>query len=834
MKYTTANLNTCFSLSDNGRIKNRTVLTAIGSTCRDGHKKIIFTVLLLICFLPMYPGDVLRSSTGKWEVEVLNNGVIKSLKMDFDGASVSIPWHSDNEYAGPSFGTSLHKAGSFAYEGTHSGLTYAIRYQEENGNLMMLLSVKNNDSQTRMMDNEASLRLGINHIMSDPANYYSIFFPTLLRCEQTHFWGYFQTPEGKTLAITSPDAIASWHIDYIGNGHRIATCALDLLNRLPLPARHPQELFYLAGGEEKKWKLILLPLSDLREVPEAIASASGAPAIDLERTTVSPGETVDFKVFCAGASQPVISVCDSLEGKGSVTMVKKHPNAYSYEMKAPEQTGTYEIAVELNGRRSVASIYVRKPWSWYLDQAAREALRMEQKACSHREAWMGFFSAYWAQAYFPDPKRLAETEQKFSRFWELMIDPQTGFYCQDRNTWHSRPQNTAWMLGMLTARYAATKDIRHLELAAEWADHLINKFQLPDGAFKGYTALTMGAKFLQELMWYETSLAKTDSQWKERYARHQRSVEAAAKNILTVKDMGETEGESTYEDTQVGSAWSLLAMHALVDPSGTNFSDFLRESLIIQKRHECLTQALIPDSRMRGGTLRWWEAQYDVLIRKNMMNSPHAWTMRSQFGAMYLYLLTGEEYFLNVAFNVMGTCSQSIDHHTGLLRWAFVPDPYLEIERMVPDYRKSGEGKYINETVGEQWLPMISDWWLVPEDYLPTNDEKGWSCDNDVHEHFRFLAEQFIPNAFVLEREDGTIRTWNCTLRQEDGKWIVTPAEDMVSRVHFNLRKKHAVEVVFSRKKYEAALNKGLQWVGPGLKDYRIPVVYLWKEMISK
>ncbi len=48
----------------------------------------------------------------------------------------------------------------------------------------------------------------------------------------------------------------------------------------------------------------------------------------------------------------------------------------------------------------------------------------------------------------------------------------------------------------------------------------------------------------------------------------------------------------------------------------------------MMQSHRCLEQLLIPDARMNGATLRFWEAQYDVLIggSLNMMNSPHGWT----------------------------------------------------------------------------------------------------------------------------------------------------------------------------------------------------------------
>lgn len=794
-------------------------------------RKNIF-VLLLAGITPVFAQDVLHSKKGKWEVQITDRGTIESLSMDFGGSQANVPWHGEGQYAGPYLGCEFHKADALTYKNSDGEVEKTLRYADEEGRLTLLVSLRNKTNRRLTID-RASLRLGIDHVMHDPKTYYSVFFPTMLRAEKTHLWGYFQSPDGKVLAIASSDSIASWHIDYIGNGHRIGTSELDLMQKGPLPDRHPQNLYTLEPNEEKQWKLVFLPVTSIKEVFRAVAMACGIPTVELSQTTAASGENIRFKIHSLESEhvKAEVLLSDKYMKSLSITINKDGEGYYSFT--APEKNGLYKIKVTDGKHTSEAEVYVRKPWSWYLQQARNESMRMEQKTAMHREAWMGFFSEYWAQVYQPDSAKLADTERRFNAFWQMMIDQKTGFYYTNRQTWSSRPQNTSWMIGVLSARYAATKNIKNLELAAQWADFLISKFQLPDGAYKGYTALTMGAKFLQDLLWQEYPFAQQDAVWRERYERHKRSVEAAALNLLKVGDMGETEGESTYEDTQAGSAWSLLAMHALVDPSSYNYKKFLKESLAIQGRHECLTQALVPDGRMRGGTLRWWEAQYDVLIRRNFMNSPHGWTMRSQFGALYLYLLTGNEYFLDVAYNSMASCAQAIDDHTGELRWGFVPDPYIEAERFVQDYRHPGEGKYVKEVIGEQWLPMISSWWRTPEGKIPGNRQPGWSCDNDVHEHFRFMAEEFIPNAFVKEMPGGSFRTWNCTVETRDGKLFVTPADGAVTRVHFNLRSSHTVSIAFNKGLQTVELQKGMQWAGPGMKHYAVPAVYLWQEMIG-
>ena len=769
----------------------------------------------------------LKSDKGVWAATINKKGAITNLEMSFNGETVRIPWRTD-EQSGPAWeGIDLTRVAgeSLRFEGSKDDILYNLEYKDVDGILTLVVGLKNKGSKPFAAEPSIGIRLGIDHEMKDPKAYFDKFFPTLLRCEKTHFWGYFQNPNGQILTISSSDPVASREIGYIGMTHRIATSTLHPMHVLPLPRRHPQELVELAPGEERSWSIQIEPADSLDDVLPTIAANTKAPTIGLNRTIAAPGETLEMAVYFDTKQIPEISVRSP---SGEIIELPKpevSDQKLLYTITAPEDIGNYTLQATTNGKRTEAIFHVRKPWGWYLEQARSEALRMQIKPMMHREGWLGFFSAYWAHTFFPDEDKLTETEKIFDNFYTLMVDStKTDFY-HDKPTWHVRPQNTSWMVGMMTARYAATKKIEDLEEAAKWGDLLISKFQKPNGAFEGYTALTLGGKFLRELAFYERPFAEKDSEWKQRYERHMKSVEKASQNLLVVKDMGDTEGESTYEDTQSGSAWSLLALHALNSDDEKMRNKFLEGSLKVQKRHECLTQALIPDARMRNGSLRFWESQYDILTLPNMMNSPHGWTMRSQFGAFYLYLLTGEERYLNIMNNAMGACVQAIDEKTGTLRWAFVPDPYILAERFVPDPENSGQGKRVPEIVGEQWMPMISDWWRVPDGEIAKLDWKrngyhgfsqGWSCDNDVHEHFRVLAEQFVPNAFVLEREDGSLRTMNCEVERKEGILLIKLPEDVVSRVHLNLKKPYKIKIPFASETVEQNVEKGMRWVGPG------------------
>lgn len=219
---------------------------------------------------------------------------------------------------------------------------------------------------------------------------------------------------------------------------------------------------------------------------------------------------------------------------------------------------------------------------------------------------------------------------------------------------------------------------------------------------------------------------------------------------------------------------------------------------------------------MNGGTLRFWESQYDVLLLPNMMNSPHGWTSWKTYATWYLYLLTGKEEYLVQTMNTVGACMQVIDAG-GRLRWGFVPDPHVRAEQFgtrthwridltaervfIEDPARPGCREAARPVIGEQYVEMISD--VYP----------GWCCDNDVHEHFKCLDETVLASACVLEREGGELAAWNCTVGESDGRLVVTPAESVVEGVHFNLKRARRVTVRFDGEERPAELKAGLQWV---------------------
>jgi len=275
----------------------------------------------------------------------------------------------------------------------------------------------------------------------------------------------------------------------------------------------------------------------------------------------------------------------------------------------------------------------------------------------------------------------------------------------------------------------------------------------------------------------------------------------------------------------IGCSYTQLAMFALQQSDPALEKKYLDAAVYLKDKHKCLSQNLIPDSRMNGGSLRYWESQYDVMMTPNMMNSPHGWSAWRIYGLWYLYLLTGEESYMNQVESALGSCSQLIDSKTGELRWAFVPDPYVPASVFQEDPANPGKPLWVNKVVSEQYIPMVSQW------YKPAKGKCVWAyggsgggaCNNDVHEIFKCVGEVMFENAYVLERADGSLAGWNCTVsRYNNGTLHVMPAEACVSRVHLNLKKGGVVEIAFASGKLKATAKPGMDWVGPGGKPFTI------------
>ena len=99
------------------------------------------------------------------------------------------------------------------------GVIYSLAYTTTHAVLEICVRIKN-DSGKPFSPDLVRVNVGVDTEMAKYPEWNQRFFPTLLRCEKTHFWGYFMRPDGVILGIASPDPIASWANGYNHGGRR--------------------------------------------------------------------------------------------------------------------------------------------------------------------------------------------------------------------------------------------------------------------------------------------------------------------------------------------------------------------------------------------------------------------------------------------------------------------------------------------------------------------------------------------------------------------------------------------------------------------------------------
>lgn len=781
--------------------------------------KEIITGVLIVLGLSAAGQSVLKKNN--WECNINRDGTLECIVFKEKAGNDTIPFFKKTDKAGPLFYVKDDDkewrgkwvaCGWNTYKCEVEGVECVLRYKEHRSWPAIEVTLTNR-SVVPFQPQKAGLKMGIDTYMDKYPDWFHKYFPTLMRCEKTHFYGYMQTPEEHTLAIASEQPVASWSVDYnLGYmssskhwfmGHRIESLNLDLMNELPLPEGHPQDLFQLLQGESKSWTFAFVNVGNLEKLEETLTKSADIPMIFAEKTSFLPGETAILEVW---AKNPSVSVTDD-KGRKIKCAVEPFEGHHRVSVCLPE-SGLYSVVVDHGDKQAEAILSVPQTWEWTMKKARENALKYHQKATSHVESWYGYYSSFLAARHFPDKKTDKVLSERFDTQFDLLHDT-----AKMEPKYHpSRIQNTAGMIGMLVDKYEAEGNIEDLRKACRLTDWLISFSQRENGAYYNrktvYTSVIYIAKSVLELALAEKELGAKEPEWQKAYERHYESARKAIDQLVASQGDFQTEGELTFEDGMISCSALQIGMFALLQDEPAARKHYTEAMLTIINSHSCLTQLRVPDARRRQGTMRYWEAQYDVQMLPNMFNSPHGWSGWRAYATYYAYLLTGNEKWLTQTFNAMGAFANLIDYRTGDLRWAFVVDPHLQVEQACsadknytfdsvsfgnPHPRLYDTRKFV---IGEQYVNMISDWQTIN------------TQDNDVHEVFKCIGEAVLTNAFVVERNDGTIVGYNCTVKRDKEKLTVLSAEKQIVRLHCNL--KRPLTVVFNGKQKQA---NGTEWL---------------------
>lgn len=672
---------------------------------------------------------------------------------------------------------------------TAYGIEYTVDAVRSENIETVTLSIRNT-RHTPFQPLKAGLKLGVDTYMDTYPEWYGKFFPTLAVCEPDHFYGYMQSPDGKMKAVLSADPIASWSLDYnMGYpdytqdnrwfyGHRIECLNLDMLCRGPLPDHNPR-LWKLEPGEQRTWTVKIIDLDNPDSFEETVYRHVGAPVLVMEQTSCSPGDSIEIKVW---GKAPRLTVEEKEIG------LQKVDTALWRGFYRATDPGIKNIGLTDGCRQAHGTVVVRYPWSSTMRLARDAVARYKQKPTSHVESWYGFHTAFDAARIMPDPGIDSVLNKRFDLILDKVFDRKSG----SPYKFHWRIQNVSSTIGMLADRYLAFGNPADLDLGERMAAYLM-KCQRDDGAYMNghtdYTSVIYPAKSLLEFADVERSAGR-----KKQAARLEASAKRAIDHLATADGDLETEGQMTYEDGMISCSALQLGELALRSKDVRDRQRYTEAMLRLLDGHDCLTQLRVPDGRRRGGTLRFWEAQYDVFMLPNMISSPHGWSAWRAYATYYAYLLTGEERWLRETFDAASAFAALIDHKSGDLNWAFVVDPYVRaLQVCEPDpgftadddtYGNPHPELYPNReiVVGEQYVPMIADWQTIV------------SSDNDVHECFKFIAEAVLCNAFIIERADGSIASYNCTIKKDGNTLKVKANEPQITTLYTNLHTHYKID----------------------------------------
>lgn len=770
--------------------------------------KSVVILAILLGGVSLSQAQTTHFSRGNWDCQIAADGHIERIVFKGKSGNDTIPFFKGRGKPGPAFYVNTgaddvvakwHPDGRMAYQAEIDGIGCELQYTTWNNLPAMRITMRNH-SHTPFQPVKAGLKLGIDTYMEKYPEWNHKFFPTLMRNERSHFYGYMQTPGGSVLGIVSPDAVASWSVDYnLGYqdpapfwfmGHRIESLNLDLMNALPLPEHNPQNQWMLRDGEERTWTVAFVNVDRLDDFERTVNKATGLPMIEMPNTACAADGSIEFAVY---GQKPVVKVTDA-GGKLVKLSAKSSGGRNVYSCVLPEE-GLYDVCVSDGGRTSTGELVRHKSWQWALERARDGAWKYHQKATSHIESWYGFHSSFIAAKYFRNASLDAKLRKRFDYLYALLHDT-----VKVEPKYHrTRIQNTSGTIGMLVDKYEAYGDLADLRHASQLADWLIANNQRADGAYVNhntiYTSVIYVAKSILELSLVEKRLGATDSFWAGKATAHYASAKRAIDQLVGADGDFQTEGEMTFEDGMISCSALQIGMLALMQDNPAERRRYRDAMLGILDSHDCLAQLRVPDARRRGGTMRYWEAQYDVQMLPNMFNSPHGWSGWRAYATYYAYLLTGEERWLRESYNAASAFSCLADYRTGDLRWAFVVDPYLKVTQacsadthVTEDSLSFGNPHpMLYQTrqfiIGEQYVPMISDWQTIN------------TQDNDVHEVFKFIGESMLTNAFVVEREDGKLYGYNCKVTRRGDHWMVEPTERQMTNLHCNVR--HAQEIEF-------------------------------------
>ena len=95
--------------------------------------------------------------------------------------------------------------------GEFEDIFFSLRYEKADDHLRLHIAIENRGED---FDGKIGIHVGVDTYMEKYPLWHEKFFPTLLRCEKTHLWGYYMNTAENALAIATSASVASYDIIY--------------------------------------------------------------------------------------------------------------------------------------------------------------------------------------------------------------------------------------------------------------------------------------------------------------------------------------------------------------------------------------------------------------------------------------------------------------------------------------------------------------------------------------------------------------------------------------------------------------------------------------------
>jgi hypothetical protein len=422
------------------------------------------------------------------------------------------------------------------YEGKQGDVSYSLQYRVSAGRLEIEAALENHSAAV-FNPLSASVRMGIDTEQLTYPQWRKIPYPTFLRCEPTHAWGYAMTPNGEILGIACPDVAGSWQqLSDSPNLQRPVTFSLTAIGPGEYSKDQPAQLS-LKSDERRVWRIRLFSIADLAQVPSRLSEQAGASFLNLAQNTVEPGQLAVLPNFVRPGESRTVSITgpdqksyeiypqnrremlDEDDMKRSFGLTgAENPNSLRF---IPEsKPGTYRLRVEHTqiAKDAKGEIIVGKDGR---DEV--EGVRVSETIVTVQQPW----STFTAQA--------ASTPSSLDVAGARSASPQA---VAKAAAHHARQRN-------------AGGDISELELAGALIDlALAHQPSLPSYDPAWFDVMSVMHEELREV---------DRPAWRARYDRHHAATQRAINDLIARLDNLPNEKSAGFDTTRLCNAAGLLA-----------------------------------------------------------------------------------------------------------------------------------------------------------------------------------------------------------------------------------------------------------------------------------